>query len=325
MARQVLGDISMSLSRPALSQSVMTIPDSFLTPSPVHLPSVHTSTVLQNSLLDYENLKRRLNLTEAQYQLHKNNILQEDSDEDEDDDVLGSFETPPKTPKPQQRKSRAASTVTTDDASGSQQTETPKVKRQRVQRKQKEVALSTQLGGLTRQQLVDMMVSLKDSHPELEQEIRELMPAPDLTSMEQRLDSLQHNIYKAFPYTRWGSSRDAFCYRRVKVHLTAFKKECVDQGKTLMKSEFWETVIDYALMAWKFVEKLPDWDNPAHNGLKDQCFKSLATQCKQALKKSRFEKEKYHQIKSRLETAVMVNYVMESCVEEVDKILSKLP
>lgn len=57
----------------------------------------------------------------------------------------------------------------------------------------------------------------------LYKEIRGLIPEPDLTELEEKLKYLQRNIYKSFPYTRYGSSRDAFCYRRVNTHLAAFK------------------------------------------------------------------------------------------------------
>lgn len=57
----------------------------------------------------------------------------------------------------------------------------------------------------------------------LYKELRGLIPEPDLSELEEKLKYLERNIYKAFPYTRYGSSRDAFCYRRVNTHLAAFK------------------------------------------------------------------------------------------------------
>lgn len=33
------------------------------------------------------------------------------------------------------------------------------------------------------------------------------------------------------------------------------------------------------------MDGMPNWDNPAHNKSKEQCFKSLAVQCKKALTK----------------------------------------
>ena len=53
--------------------------------------------------------------------------------------------------------------------------------------------------------------------------MRGLIPEPDLQELEEKLQYFQRNIYKSFPYTRYGSSRDAFCYRRVSPHLAIFK------------------------------------------------------------------------------------------------------
>ena len=77
------------------------------------------------------------------------------------------------------------------------------------------------------------------------------------------------------------------------------QKTCTDQGKTLVHSEAWRAVIEYVVLAWKYVSDLPDWDNEDHNKSKRQCFKNLAAQCMTAIKKSAFEKEQYREIKNR--------------------------
>ena len=46
---------------------------------------------------------------------------------------------------------------------------------------------------------------------------------PDLKPLEERFKFLHHNIYKSLPSTRWGSSRDAYAFHRVRVHLDTFK------------------------------------------------------------------------------------------------------
>ncbi|GAB6027461.1 hypothetical protein CHUAL_001719 [Chamberlinius hualienensis] len=156
--------------------------------------------------------------------------------------------------------------------------------------------------GLSHHQLLDIFVKLVERRPDLQQELMEHMPVPDISDLENNLKSLKKNIFKSFPYTKWGSKRDAFCYRRVSVHLTAFKKTCVDQGKQFLSCNQWTTAIDYVLMAWSYVYDLPDWDNEAHNKLKQSCFKSLATQCMNALKKGKFSQEYYQDIESRFAT-----------------------
>ena len=63
------------------------------------------------------------------------------------------------------------------------------------------------------------------------------------------------------------------------------QKECVNQGQTLVASQLWDSTVNYVLMAWSYVDGMPDWDNPSHNKSKEQCFKGLAAQCKKALLK----------------------------------------
>ena len=55
------------------------------------------------------------------------------------------------------------------------------------------------------------------------QEISYQVPAPDLSHLIKNLEYFRRNTFKSLPYTRWGSSRDAFCYRRVKTHVDSFK------------------------------------------------------------------------------------------------------
>lgn len=187
-------------------------------------------------------------------------------------------------------------------------------------------ALSVTLNGLTKAQLIGLLETLvAERHPDLEQELRSLIPEPDLTEFEEKLKRLQRNIYKSFPYTRYGSSRDAFCYRRVNTHLTTFKKECVAQGQILLNSQLWESTLNYVLMAWDYVEGMPDWDNPAHNKSKEQCFKALAVQCKKSLMKlkSSLSEDKCSGLLERMKTASELNNQIQPCVDQLTIMKSK--
>jgi len=199
------------------------------------------------------------------------------------------------------------------------------IKRQRISRKvSSQTDLKTAIKGLTQNQLVEMITQLVDKHPELQKEIVSDMPIPDLKPLEERLNVLSRNIFKSFPYTRWGSNRDAFCYRRVSTHLTAFKKECIEQGKYLVSSQQWASVVDYVLLAWSYVNALPDWDNVTHNKLKQQCFSTLASQCMNALKKSGFDREHYEDIQARLIEAQSSSEQIEPCIQKIELMLKKL-
>lgn len=263
--------------------------------------------------------KRGARQTSMQKSLQKSESLGNTSNEDdksesegegEPDSVFMTPETPtesrPKVNRPKRKKLRLA---------GSPRNETPSP------------ALSVTLNGLTKAQLVDLVNTLvAERHPDLEQELRGLIPEPDLSELEEKLKYLQRNIYKSFPYTRYGSSRDAFCYRRVNTHLAAFKKECVSQGQTLVASQLWDSAVNYVLMAWSYVDGMPDWDNPSHNKSKEQCFKGLAAQCKKALMKlkSCLSEEKCTDLLRRMKSACEQNNQLQPCLDLLTTLQSKV-
>lgn len=148
-----------------------------------------------------------------------------------------------------------------------------------------ELSTPTLLKGLSRSQLLDLVSKLMDDRPEIEAELRQIIPKPDLMHMEEKLNNLKRNIFKALPNTRLESKTDSMAYSRVAQHLVAFKKEVVDQGKLLTEASAWPSLVDHSIMAWNFVLATPTWDNAPHNNVKKQCFKILAANLNLALKK----------------------------------------
>merc|ERR1719507_659947 len=93
--------------------------------------------------------------------------------------------------------------------------------------------------GLNQVQLTSLLSSLLDRHPELREEVRQLMPNPDLSPLEERLNYLKRNIYKALPSTRLESKTDSMAFNRVSTHLATFKRAVVEQLKPLLEGEQW--------------------------------------------------------------------------------------
>lgn len=187
-------------------------------------------------------------------------------------------------------------------------------------------SISVVLNGLSKSQLLDLVNTLvMERHPDLEQEVRGLIPEPDLQELEEKLQYFQRNIYKSFPYTRYGSSRDAFCYRRVSTHLAIFKKVCINLGNTLLSSQLWDSSVSYVLMAWTYVDGMPNWENTAHNKSKEQCFKTLAVQCKKALTRltSSLTQDKCQDLLERMKEACEQNTELEPCVTLLTGLQSK--
>ena len=153
------------------------------------------------------------------------------------------------------------------------------------------LSTSTILKGLSRHQLEDIITGMLEKQPQLEGDVRGYLPKPDLIPMEEKLNYLKRNIFRALPNNRLESKTDAMAYSRVAVHLLAFKKEVSDQGKRLTEANAWPSLVDHAIMAWNFVLATPTWDNAPHNNMKKQCFKLLATNLIQALKKGTWSTE----------------------------------
>merc|ERR1712027_223239 len=114
--------------------------------------------------------------------------------------------------------------------------------------------------GLSHSQLISLMGSLLQRHPELVDEVHTMLPAPDLSPMEEKLNYLKRNIYKALPSTRLESKTDSMAYSRVSLHLTTFKRAVVESVKTLLDGHQWLAVIDFTVMAWAYVQATPVWE-----------------------------------------------------------------
>lgn len=78
-----------------------------------------------------------------------------------------------------------------------------------------------------------------------------------------------------------------------------FQKCVIEQGKTLLESQHWNSVLEYVLLAWGYVKATPLWDNPPHNASRKQCFKSLAAMAISALKKGSWCNDEIEEIYTR--------------------------
>jgi len=70
--------------------------------------------------------------------------------------------------------------------------------------------------------------------------------------------------------------------------MCCFQKICIEQLKALVSYKCWDAVIQYIVMAWRYVHQLPNWDDPAHNTTKLSCFRYLTAQCLVAIDSASF-------------------------------------
>jgi len=199
----------------------------------------------------------------------------------------------------------------------------PLTKRVRIDPALHNVNPETAIKGLSHSQLISLMGSILQRHPELVEEVHTMLPSPDLTPMEEKLNYLKRNIYKALPNTRLESKTDSMAYNRVSIHLTMFKKAVVDSVKSLLEGQQWLAIIDYTVMAWAYVQATPVWENPSHNNIRKTCFKSLAASCMTALKKGNFKAEQCEEIKKKLSKLKADSDEIVICLKHLEEMTLK--
>lgn len=196
----------------------------------------------------------------------------------------------------------------------------PPAKRCRIEKpleREYKGSIDTALKGLSPTQLISLIKNITYRHPDIELELRKDMPLPDLTPIEERLIYLKSNIFKSLPTSRLTSKTDSPAYSRVATHLTAFKKCVIEQGKILIESQHWESVIKYVFLAWNYVKATPVWDNAPHNAQRKQCFKALTNFCLIALKKGGFDSDMLSGVLDKLEDITADSEDVQSCVKYI--------
>ncbi|KAJ3584160.1 hypothetical protein NHX12_014656 [Muraenolepis orangiensis] len=171
---------------------------------------------------------------------------------------------------------------------------------------------------LSNQQLAQLIRSLIL----VEQSQEPSLLTSDLKYLQEDLQLKKANVFRSIPYSRFGSNRDAHCYRKAYPHLLAFKVSCQEWGQVLLRSGQWDSVLEYALMAWRYAGELPRWDTASHNALREQCFATLAAHCLTALRqRCGGDPAEDHRLLRRLKMAQQHSQAMAPCVHELNRIL----
>ncbi|XP_040888580.1 uncharacterized protein LOC121178122 [Toxotes jaculatrix] len=170
---------------------------------------------------------------------------------------------------------------------------------------------------LPKQQLVQLIRSL--ILVEQSQEPRIL--ASDLKYLQEDLQLKKANVYRSIPYSRFGSNRDAHCYRKAYPHLVAFKVSCQEWGQVLLRNKEWDAVLEHTLMAWRYTSELPQWDTANHNALREQCYSILTAHGLTALQHYHPEPNRGRELLRRLEMAQLHSQSILPCIQELQRIM----
>ncbi|KAF9163778.1 Tethering factor for nuclear proteasome sts1 [Actinomortierella ambigua] len=140
----------------------------------------------------------------------------------------------------------------------------------------KKRAVSKLIATMSMPQLVNLINTLVESHPSLAEEIADLAPRPTVATVESLLRSMEQKLQNAFPYTRWGPSRDDYAFNRVKPVLEEYVDTLVDYTNHFTSpSEFPTTSFAFLNTATEFCHRLPDWDTTANNEAKTELYRKL--------------------------------------------------
>jgi len=175
--------------------------------------------------------------------------------------------------------------------------------------------------GLAHSQLVNLITDIIKMNPKIRDDVVNLLPEPDLISMEEALNSSKKNIFKSLPNTRLESKTDSMAYNRVATHLSAFRKVVSEGVKRLQSGEQWTALLDYTIIAWGYVQATPVWDNPAHNSTRKTCFKNLACAALTALKTGRFTVQQLKQVRVKFDKLAPKTSELEVCIKHMDDLI----
>lgn len=203
---------------------------------------------------------------------------EDDKDAKDEDDEDEEEEYQPSSNK---RKGAQQSDTDDDDEDDNDDAYLPAAKRPRVQQSTGKARakprgrgpkLRSVLESLDKKQLVDLVVALAndddagDGSSSIDARVRELMPEPDVGV--DALVVLKNKIYRAFPYSRYGSSRDNYSYNRVSPAITAFKKEFNAKLTSLNKGGSPIPTLRFIVAAAGVVDGLPCFDREEKNKYK---------------------------------------------------------
>ncbi|KAG0245611.1 Tethering factor for nuclear proteasome sts1 [Mortierella sp. GBA43] len=164
------------------------------------------------------------------------------------------------------------------DSSSESSLDHAKVKRVRTtaQTVSKKKSVSKLIATLSTTQLINLIDTLVDSHPELADEIGDLVPRPTVASVQPLFNSLETKLQESFPYTKWGPGRDDYSFNRVKPVVEELVETVTDYTNHFTSpSEFPTNSFSYLHMATDVCHRLPNWDSAANNEPKKNLYKSL--------------------------------------------------
>eukprot|EP01084_Bolivina_argentea_P301328 519825_1 len=129
-------------------------------------------------------------------------------------------------------------------------------------------SLISRLNACDKNQIIaalELLFGKQKNGSELAKEFEGLLPKPNLETVFKRHNVLINAISKAKPWTKYGSSGDNFCFKRCRSSINTAKKAIINDGKNVMDSKEWDTVLEYLIVSSNNIDKFPVWDDDKNN------------------------------------------------------------
>ncbi|KZC05049.1 PREDICTED: uncharacterized protein LOC107193553 [Dufourea novaeangliae] len=183
--------------------------------------------------------------------------------------------------------------------------------------------LASGLRGLSHDQLMQMIMDLVVMQEEgglsEGEKIRGIllkkMPVADVQPLIETLNNLKQNIYASLVSFKLDVSSNTCEF----IHLDAFQKAIVDQGKKLVESQHWTSVMQYVYAAWNITKQISECKNQSLCDLACKCFKNLTHFCSQALKKGNFSGTILNMFSDRLDVMVADYEDIKICLQLINE------
>ncbi|KAL2716560.1 uncharacterized protein V1478_014236 [Vespula squamosa] len=180
------------------------------------------------------------------------------------------------------------------------------------------------LRGLSHEQLIKLITDIismqEDGNLREDEKLKDVfmnkMPMADIQPQREKLCNLRQNIYASLV----SSNADDCAYSRAYIHLDTFQKAVIDQGKRLLESQHWSSVIQYVFVAWNITKELPEWESQGLDNTTYKCFKNLALFCRRALTEGCFNLSTLNLYRERLETMVKDCEEINGCLQLLKEI-----
>ncbi|KAI8073666.1 Cut8 six-helix bundle-domain-containing protein [Thamnidium elegans] len=156
-------------------------------------------------------------------------------------------------------------------------------KRNRMSLK-KEFPISKLLATLDKDKLIELINDLVDSNPHLKTEVDAFIPPPTTQSISLVIANLEKKLQDSFPFNKT-TARDDYSYNRVKPALIDIVNALLEYAEhfTCSPDEFPTTIFSYLHFATSVANRLPTWDNEAHNQIKRDLYTELINYWKKAI------------------------------------------